>query len=132
MLVALEAKDQGEMVYSKSTCLSIAKLPKVINKTTIVYRVPTRGFPGGNSGKESPARAGGAQFLRCKEPLEKEVATSSSIFAYEIPRTEEPGGLQSTGSQRVGAQCECLLCPTHFLSFHSPVAPEGGTTVPIL
>ena len=107
MLVALEAKDQGEMVYSKSTCLSIAKLPKVINKTTtIVYRVPTRGFPGGNSGKESPAKAGGAQFLRCKEPLEKEVATSSSILAYEIPRIEEPGRLQSTGSQRVGHDWE--------------------------
>ena len=37
-----------------------------------------------------------------EDPLEKEVATHSSIFAWEIPWTEEPGGLQSTGSQRVG------------------------------
>ena len=35
------------------------------------------------------------------DPLEKEMATHSSILAWRIPRTEEPGGLQSTGSQRV-------------------------------
>ena len=34
-------------------------------------------------------------------PLEKEMATHSSILAWEIPRVEEPGGLQSMGSQRV-------------------------------
>ena len=34
-----------------------------------------------------------------ENPLEKEMATHSSILACEIPRTEEPGGLQSTGSQ---------------------------------
>ena len=33
--------------------------------------------------------------------LEKEMATHSSILAWRIPRTEEPGGLQSMGSQRV-------------------------------
>ena len=37
-----------------------------------------------------------------EDPLEKEMATHSSILAWEIPWTEEPGGLQSTGSQRVG------------------------------
>ena len=34
--------------------------------------------------------------------LEKEMATQSSIFAWEIPWTEEPGGLQSMGSQKGG------------------------------
>ena len=34
--------------------------------------------------------------------LEKEMATHSSILAWKIPWTEEPGGLQSMGSQRVG------------------------------
>ena len=43
-----------------------------------------------------------AQFLDQKDPLEKEMATHSSILAWEIPWTEEPGGLQSMGSQRVG------------------------------
>ena len=37
-----------------------------------------------------------------EDTLEKEMATHSSIFAWEIPWTEEPGGLQSMGSQRVG------------------------------
>ena len=37
-----------------------------------------------------------------KDPLEKGMATHSSILAWEIPRTEETGGLQSRGSQRVG------------------------------
>ena len=36
-----------------------------------------------------------------KDPLEKEMATHSSIPAWEIPWTEEPGGLQSMGLQRV-------------------------------
>ena len=37
-----------------------------------------------------------------EDPLEKEMATHSSILAQKIPWTEEPGGLQSMGSQRVG------------------------------
>ena len=37
-----------------------------------------------------------------EDPLEKEMATHSSILAWGIPWTEEPCGLQSTGSQRVG------------------------------
>ena len=36
------------------------------------------------------------------DPLEKEMATHSSILAWRIPWTEEPGGLQSMGSQRLG------------------------------
>ena len=42
------------------------------------------------------------QFLGREDLLEEEMATHSSILAWEIPRTEEPGGLQSMGSQRVG------------------------------
>ena len=42
------------------------------------------------------------QSLGWEDPLEKEMATHSSILAGKILWTEEPGGLQSTGSQRVG------------------------------
>ena len=42
------------------------------------------------------------QSLDWKDPLEKEMATHSSILAWTIPWTEEPGGLQSMGLQRVG------------------------------
>ena len=41
------------------------------------------------------------QFLGQEDPLEKGMATHSSILAWRIPRTEKPGGLQFTGSQRV-------------------------------
>ena len=40
--------------------------------------------------------------LAWEDPLEKEMATHSSILARRIPWTEEPGGLQSMGSLRVG------------------------------
>ena len=40
------------------------------------------------------------------DPLEKKMATHSSILAWEIPQTEEPGELQSMGSQRVGHDLE--------------------------
>ena len=42
------------------------------------------------------------QSLGGEDPLEKEMATHSSILAWRISWTEEPGGLQSMGSQRVG------------------------------
>ena len=41
------------------------------------------------------------QSLGREDPLEKEMATHSSNLAWRIPCTEEPGGLQSMGSQRV-------------------------------
>ena len=41
------------------------------------------------------------QSLRREDPLEKEMATPSSILVWEIPWTEEPGGLKFMGSQRV-------------------------------
>ena len=42
------------------------------------------------------------QSLGWEDPLEKEIATHSSTLAWKIPWTEEPGRLQSMGSQRVG------------------------------
>ena len=41
----------------------------------------------------------GVRFLGWEDPLEKEMATHSSIITWRIPRTEEPGRLQSMGSQ---------------------------------
>ena len=60
-------------------------------------------FPGVNNGKESPKETQETQvsLLGREDPLEKKMATSSGILAWEIPWTEEPGGLQSKGSRRV-------------------------------
>ena len=50
--------------------------------------------------KNPPAtRETWVQSLGWEDPLEKELATHSSILVLEIPRTEEPGGLQPMGSQ---------------------------------
>ena len=60
------------------------------------------GFPGGSLVKNRPAKQETwVLSLGQEDPLEKEMASHSSIVAWEIPWTEEPGGLQSIGSQRV-------------------------------
>ena len=54
--------------------------------------------------KNPPAKAQemGARSLGQEDPLEEEMATHSGVLAWEILWREEPGGLQSVGSQRVG------------------------------
>ena len=59
--------------------------------------------------------------LGWEDPLEKEVATHTSILAWRIPWTEEPGRLQSMGLQRVGHNCMLLLLPLLLLSRFSRV-----------
>ena len=57
---------------------------------------------GGSVVKNPPAmRETQVRSLGWENPLEKEMATHSSIFAWEIPQTEEPGGLQSMWSQKL-------------------------------
>ena len=61
------------------------------------------GFPGGSDGKNLPAMQETSVWsLGWKDPLEKGMATHSSILTWKIPWTEEPGGLQSIGLQKVG------------------------------
>ena len=70
------------------------------------------GFPGGASGKEFACQCRRYKRhgfekrdlgdLGWEDPLEKEMAIHSSILAWRRPWTEEPGGLQPMGSERVG------------------------------
>ena len=73
------ARDWGDVVISQRTDFSSASVVK---------------NPPANTGQMG-------QSLGWEDLLEKEMATHTSILAWEIPWTEEPGGLQSTGSQRV-------------------------------
>ena len=60
------------------------------------------GFSSGSVVKNLPVKAGdAAQSPGCEDLLEKEMAIHSSILAWKIPWTEEPGGLQLVASQRV-------------------------------
>ena len=59
--------------------------------------------PGGSAVKNLPAmQETQVRFLDWEDPLKKEMATHSSILAWDIPWTEESGGLQSIELQRVG------------------------------
>ena len=61
------------------------------------------GFPGGSDGKESACNVGDLGLIPGSgRSLKEEMAIYSSILVWRIPRTEEPGGLQSMRSQRVG------------------------------
>ena len=56
-----------------------------------------------------------------EDPLEEEMATHSTIFAWKIPWTEKPGRLQSMGSQRVRddrAHTHRFPCPSEFAQIH--------------
>ena len=64
--------------------------------------------------KNLPASAGDikdvVQSLSREDPLEESMATPSSILAWRIPRTEEPGGLLSIGSQTEATLAQRSLC----------------------
>ena len=67
-------------------------------------RLPTPiflGFPSGSAGKESACNVGDLGLIPgLEDPMEESMATHSSILAWRIPWTEEPGRLQSVGLQR--------------------------------
>ena len=64
----------------------------------------TEGFPGGSAVKNPPVMLEQQEMqfrsLGQEDPLEQDMATHSSILAWSIPRTEEPGGLQSMGRKK--------------------------------
>ena len=82
-------------------CPRIRLLPLPWMETSCSY-LSFRSFPSASEGKESACNAGDSGLILGPEsPLEKGMATHSSILAWRIPWTEEPDGLQSMGSQRV-------------------------------
>ena len=72
----------------------ILEMIEQIQRVTVIW-----GFPGGSDGKASAMLETLVHSLGREDPLEKEMATHSSILAWRIPRTEEPDTLQSMGSQ---------------------------------
>ena len=79
----------------------------MITGKTIALTIWTLGFSDGSDGKESACNAGDTQQMQVwslglEDPHEEEMVIPSNILPWRIPWTEEPGGLQSMGSQRVG------------------------------
>ena len=89
--------------YEQSTSAQVSKLRNTLSLSYYCFFGMTMnlnmGFPSGSDGKESTCSAGD---LGWEDPLEKEMATHSSILSWKIPLTEEPGGLSSMGLQKVG------------------------------
>ena len=94
------------LVFSIDHVLDFVWLPSfkmvLFSKCFAVWIYYVWGFPGDSDGKESASSAGDLGLIPGSDDLlEKEVATLSSILAWKIPWTEEPGELQSMGWQRV-------------------------------
>ena len=72
------------------------------------------------------------QSLGPEDSPEEEMATHSSVLAWRIPRTEEPGGLQSVGSQsltrlkRLSVHARRIASPTHGHEFAQTPGDSGG------
>ena len=85
--------------------------------------------PGGSEVKASACNAGDLGSIPdLEDPWEKDMATHSSILAWRIPWMEKPGGLQSTGSQRVGvfvAKSEPQTSLSHFLGYEPRTGLSG-------
>ena len=88
-------------------CLTLCLAPHLtkmrwLTKTSnSMHLTSSQGFPGGSAVKSLPAmQEMRVRSLVWENPMEKEMATHSSILAWETPWTEEPGGLQSVGSQK--------------------------------
>ena len=78
----------------------------ILEKEMAIYSSTIWGFPHTSVVKNLPAMQKPQEMwvlsLGWEDPLEEEMANHSSILAWRIPWTEEPGELQSTGSLRVG------------------------------
>ena len=86
-------------------------------------------LPGGSDGKESACSAVGS--LGQEDALEKGIVTYSSILAWIIPRTEEPGGLQPMRSQRVGRDWGTFIFAFTLQNTQKIPSPGAvGTSVP--
>ena len=90
------------MVKKKKTKLDFTETKKFSASKGTIHKVKEASLVA-QSVKNLPAvQETWVRSLGWEDPLEKEMATDSSILAWKIPWTEEPGGLQFMGSQRVG------------------------------
>ena len=102
-LIMIFFDHNSSLVWSVLIVFSATKKKKSRYHTIFVSDLPHLASLVTQMVKSLPAkRETWVQSLGQEDPLEKETATHSSILAREIPWTEEPGRLQSLGSQRVG------------------------------
>ena len=100
--LGLEDPLKKEMTTHSSILPSVKWLPDQTDNLAYYPGLQETGcFPSGSLAKNPPAKQETrVQSLGWEDPLEKEMAALSNILAWEISWTEEPGGLQSVGSQK--------------------------------
>ena len=92
------------------------------------------GFSRGSAVKNPPANMGDVGSTPGPErfPLEEEMTPHCCCLAWKIPWTEEPGGLQSVGGQRVGRDCVCTCLHTRERNETTLEDPQQGGQCPSL
>ena len=104
-LVLLPGESHGLRSLGQATVHKVVKSRAWLKWLSVLARTPFCSFLGGSVVKNLPVMEEACvQLLGWEDPLEKEMVTHSSILAWEIPWTEQPGRLQSLGSQRVGQE----------------------------
>ena len=99
--MSLPGESQGRGAW-RAAAYGVAQGQTRLKRLSSSSRTTSRGLPGGSTVKNPPAmQETWVQALGQEDPLEKGMATHSRVLAWRTPWTEEPGGLQSTGSQRV-------------------------------
>ena len=100
--MVLTKRRGGATGKPSATCGRNGKGESLEAKTRFICPRIIRGFPHSSVSKESACKTGDAGLIPgLGNALEKEMATHSSILAWKIPWTEEPGGLQSRVSQEL-------------------------------
>ena len=96
-----------KLLLFKNQCKNECQLLNILlvnfrsSSSTFVYPYPIYGFPGGSLVRiHLPMKEMRVRSLSQEDPLEKDMATHSSILARDIPRTEESGRLQPMGSRK--------------------------------
>ena len=93
-----EKRNRSLLQFYKGILLrTLSKFFKVLNFTVRSVSSELRASPSGSVVKKLPIMQMWVQSLGWEDSLQKEMATQSSILAWEIPWTKEPGGLQSWG-----------------------------------
>ena len=104
------------------------------DQATFTFTFHFRGFPGGSGVKASACNVGDLGSIpRSGRSPDKEMAIHSSIFAWRIPWREEPGRLQSTGSQRVGHDWATSLhfTDTYFIPKDKQIRFQDNSSLPL-
>ena len=126
----LNMSEQGKkwfvFIFKHISFFYVFRLPGLFELTT---NIRSSGSPDGSVVKNLPANAGDMGSIPGSgNPLEEEMATHSSILAWRIPWTGEPGRLQSVGSQRVGHDLATKQQQTQILT--SEAASETALPFP--